>query len=118
MPAKRRTSSQRTGESTPQPDVTQVLAVYHVDLMAEVEGLLRTLTRTQQQIERLRSGGVEGVLTPSQRREAIKLLLGNLKALAVKVDTLRDTIPEVIKTAGQLEDAEEADESESDRSPE
>lgn len=53
MPAKRwnRRKEDSQGET---PDLVQMLAVYHVDLMAEIEGLLRTLTRTQGQLERLR----------------------------------------------------------------
>jgi hypothetical protein len=47
-------------DKTPKPDPVQEIAVYHIDLMAEVEGLLRSLTRTQQQVERLRSGGEAG----------------------------------------------------------
>jgi hypothetical protein len=96
------------------PDLVQMLAVYHVDLMAELEGLLRTLTKTQGQLERLRSGGGGGGLNHSQRREAVALLTGNLKTFAAKVDTLRDTLPEILKTAEGLEkqQSEAGDESE------
>jgi hypothetical protein len=83
-----------------------MLAVYHVDLMAEVEGLLRSLTRTQAQMERLRSGDVN----ESQRREAIRLLSGNLKTFCAKLETLRDTMPEILKTAQQLVAEAAADE--------
>jgi hypothetical protein len=91
------------------PALVQVLAVYHVDLMAEVEGLLRSLTRTQQQVERLRSGGEGGALTHAQRREAVKLLSGNLRTFAAKIETLRDTLPEIQKAAEALERSEDAD---------
>ena len=98
MPAKRRTTQKRDNNGPEEPDRVQMLAVYHVDLMAEVEGLLRSLTRTQAQIERLRSGEAN----ESQRREAITLLFGNLKTFATKLDTLRDTMPEILRTAEQL----------------
>jgi hypothetical protein len=97
-------------DKTPKPDPIQEIAVYHIDLMAEVEGLLRSLTRTQQQVERLRSGGEAGALTQSQRREAVKLLSGNLKTFAAKLETLRDTLPEIQKAVDALEQSEAADE--------
>jgi hypothetical protein len=107
MSAKRRTPQQKDEDTAHQePDRVQMLAVYHVDLMAEVEGLLRSLTRTQAQIERLRSGDPN----ESQRREAVKLLSGNLKTFASKLDTLRDTMPEILKTAQQLVGDSETDE--------
>ena len=103
MHAKRRSNENGESES---PDLIQVLAVYHGDLMAEVEGLLRSLTRTQAQIERLRTGGDLGTLTESQRREAVKLLWGNLKTFAAKVETLRETLPEILSTAENLAHSE------------
>lgn len=99
MPAKRRTKQKNDDNGPQEPDRVQMLAVYHLDLMAEVEGLLRSLTRTQAQMERLRSGDAND----SQRREAIKLLSGNLKTFASKLDTLRDTMPEMLKTADELD---------------
>src|SRR5688572_30128085 len=90
MPARRRTTQKNDNNGPQEPDRVQMLAVYHVDLMAEVEGLLRSLTRTQAQIERLRSGDAN----ESQRREAIKLLSGNLKTFDSKLDTLRTAILE------------------------
>lgn len=105
MSAKRRTTHKEdTGKND--DDLVQMLAVYHVDLMAEVEGLLRSLTRTQAQIERLRSGDPNN----SQRREAVKLLTGNLKTFVAKLDTLRETMPEILKTAERLEQSEVSDE--------
>ena len=106
MAAKRRTTAKEESAGPQQPDLVQMLAVYHVDLMAELEGLLRSLTRTQAQIERLRSGDPN----ESQRREAIKLLSGNLKTFASKLDTLRDTMPEILRTAEQLVGDSEANE--------
>lgn len=113
MPAKRRRRQSKDNSASETPDFVQMLAVYNVDLMAELEGLLRTLTRTQEQIERLRSGGSGPQPNESQRREALKLLSGNLKAFAAKVETLRATLPEILKTADQLEQSEAADGSES-----
>lgn len=46
----------------------------------------------------------------------MKLLTGNLKTFAAKVDTLRETLPEILKTADLLEEQqaeEEGDEPES-----
>jgi hypothetical protein len=106
MPAKRRTTQKRDNNGPEEPDRVQMLAVYHVDLMAEVEGLLRSLTRTQAQIERLRSGEAN----ESQRGEAITLLSGNLKTFATKLETLRDTMPEILRTAEQLAADSETDE--------
>ena len=106
MPAKRRTTQKNDNNGPQEPDRVQMFAVYHVDLMAEVEGLLRTLTRTQAQIERLRSGDAN----ESQRRETIKLLSGNLKTFASKLDTLRTTMPEILRTAEQLVGDSELDE--------
>jgi hypothetical protein len=102
MPTNRRTTQKNDNHGPQEPDRVQMFAVYHVDLMAEVEGLLRTLTRTQAQIERLRSGDAN----ESQRRETIKLLSGNLK----KLDTLRTTMPEILRTAEQLVGDSELDE--------
>jgi hypothetical protein len=60
----------------------------------------------QGQIERLRSGGdARAPLADRQRPEVVKLLVGNVKTLCTKVDTLRDTLPEVLKTAESLSDA-------------
>jgi uncharacterized membrane protein YdfJ with MMPL/SSD domain len=106
MPTNRRTTQKNDNHGPQEPDRVQMFAVYHVDLMAEVEGLLRTLTRTQAQIERLRSGDAN----ESQRREAIKLLSGNLKTFASKLDTLRTTMPEILRTAEQLVGDSELDE--------
>ncbi len=106
MPAKRRTTQKKDNNGPEEPDRVQMLAVYHVDLMAEVEGLLRSLTRTQAQIERLRSGEAN----ESQRGEAITLLSGNLKTFATKLETLRDTMPEILRTAEQLAADSETDE--------
>ncbi len=102
MTTKRRTN-QKSGDRRHPPDLVQIIAVYHVDLMAEIEGVLRTLTRMQQHVERLRSGGESGILTQDQRGETIKLLSGNLKAFAAKLDTLPDTLPEIQKTVDALE---------------
>jgi hypothetical protein len=98
MPAKRRTTQKTDKNGPEEPDRVQMLAVYHVDLMAEVEGLLRSLTRTQAQIERLRSGDAN----ESHGREAINLLSGNLKTFASKLDTLQTTMPQILRTAEQL----------------
>jgi hypothetical protein len=100
-------------EAPPQSNELQALAVYQTDLLAEVEGLLRTITKMQSQIERLRSGGDAGApLSDRQRPEAVKLLVGNVRTLCSKVDTLRDTLPEILKTAEALseglDNAEEA----------
>ncbi|HVL67216.1 MAG TPA: hypothetical protein VM364_08125 [Vicinamibacterales bacterium] len=89
-----------------------MMAVYHVDLLAELEGLLRSLTRTQAQLERLRSGGPTGALSDAQRREAVKLLSGNLKTFAAKIETVRETLPEILKAAEALEAEIEAETSE------
>ena len=104
MTAKRRTRRKPEAVAGP-PDLLQVIAVYQVDLMAELEGLMRTLTRMQQQLERLRSGGESGPLSDGQRREAVKLLAPNVRTFHAKIDTLRDTVPEIETAIQQLDDA-------------
>lgn len=97
----------------PQPEAESVEAillivgVYNVDLLAEVEGLLRTLTRMQQQVERLRPPAPESSksVTPAEMREAVKLLAGNVRTLVAKIETLRDTVPEVESAVTRLQAA-------------
>src|SRR5687768_9908504 len=103
MSAKRR-NEQKNGRGRELPDPIQIIAVFEVDLMSELEGLMRSLSKMQLQTERLRSGGEGGSpLTEGQRREAVKLLSGNVNTLASKVETLRQMLPEVRKAVVALE---------------
>jgi hypothetical protein len=88
MPAARRTTRKNDNSEPREPNHVQML---------EVEGLLRSLTPTQARIERLRSWRRE-----RQPREAIRLLSGNLKTFASKLETLQNTIPEILRTAEEL----------------
>jgi hypothetical protein len=112
MCAKRRSEQKNQGEREP-PDPIQIIAVYEVDLMSELEGLMRSLSKMQMQTERLRSGREGGSpLTEGQRREAVKLLSGNANTLVSKVDTLRQMLPEVQKAVDALEQTLPEDEPE------
>ena len=108
--AKRMRESKRKGAAdVPATEtLTQLVGVYHVDLLAEVEGLLRSVTKAQQQIERLRPNSTTPA-SASQRREALKLLSGNLKTLTAKVDTLKETLPEITAAVAKLEAATAAE---------
>ncbi len=99
----------RSRKPAPQPSETpdadalvQTIGVYHVDLLAEVEGLLRSITRMQQQVERLRPS-LSPPSNSSQRREALKLLAGNLNTFTAKLETLKDTLPEIQAAVSQLD---------------
>ena len=114
---------QRTRKSATEPAASsetdtliQLVGVYHVDLLSEVEGLLRSLTRAQQQVERLRPNSTTAA-SASQRREALKLLTGNLKTLTTKVDTLKETLPEIEAAVAKLESASAADEDDGEEKP-
>ena len=102
--SQRKSQRERAGDVPESEALVQLIGVYHVDLLAEVEGVLRSVTRAQQQVERLRPNST----TPgsaSQRREALKLLAGNLKTLMSKVDTLRETLPEIESAVAKLQAA-------------
>ena len=117
--AKRQRKSQSDSETeVPESEtLVQLIGVYHVDLLAEVEGLLRSVTRAQQQVERLRPHSSTPA-SASQRREALKLLGGNLKTLRTKVDTLKGTLPEIESAVAMLEAATAAsDEAADDETP-
>jgi hypothetical protein len=106
MPTNRRTTQKNDNHGPQEPDRVQMFAVYHVDLMAEVEGLLRTLTRTQAQIERLRSGDANVLRLPDKSLMVSRRWL----SFASKLDTLRTTMPEILRTAEQLVGDSELDE--------
>lgn len=103
--AKRQRTSKSNDATPPDPSevdsLVQLIGVYHVDVLAEVEGLLRSVTRMQQQVERLRPGPTPPTTT-THRREALKLLHGNLKTLMAKVDTLKETLPEIAAAVSTL----------------
>lgn len=92
------------GSAGPVVAQVQAVAVYQVDLLAEVEGLMRSLTKMQVQVERLRSNatGAER-LDDIHQREAVTLLEGTLKTFIAKVETLRETLPEILKAVEALE---------------
>ena len=109
--AKRQRNTKAAAEAAESPEtdsLIQLIGVYHVDLLSEVEGLLRSVTRAQQQVERLRPSPTTAA-NASQRREALKLLAGNLKTLTTKVDTLKETLPEIEAAVLKLENASTSD---------
>jgi hypothetical protein len=91
----------------PVETLLQMVGVYNVDLLAEVEGLLRTLTRMQQQVERLRPlvPVPADAAAAIEQREAVRLLAGHVRTLSTKIETLRETLPEVTTAANQLRTA-------------
>jgi hypothetical protein len=82
-------------------DLSSLLALYLIDLRAQYEAELRSLTAAQRALERYRTAATD------EARRQFKITLSNeLRALDATSEAVRDGLNEALRQAGLLEPSE------------